>query len=149
MFDASFLVGTDLNGVLVAEEKRLDLVTFTAELGEVFSNEVSVVEAASADVFIDGGEGDDDDVAFELGEDGIEKFGKGLGGGTNALVFEIMNELAERTRTFADDVNRWELFRFTFGASIRMRFKYVFFTTIAKNASGTAATPTGVGREKV
>ena len=41
------------------------------------------------------------------------------------------------------------IFGLTFRTNIRMRFNYVFFTTVAKDLPSAAATPTGVRREQV
>ena len=66
LLDTSGAVGADLDGVLITEKKALGLVIISAEFGEVLSDEVSVVETASANVFSDGGEGNNDDIVFEF-----------------------------------------------------------------------------------
>ena len=42
-----------------------------SELSEMFSNKMSMVEAALADVLVDGGEGDDGGGRWSGGEDGV------------------------------------------------------------------------------
>ena len=58
-------IGADLDGVFRAGEEFLDfdvgLWVSVAESGKVFRDKVSMVEAAFADMFLDSGEGNDDE----------------------------------------------------------------------------------------
>lgn len=53
-------VGADLDGVLATDEKLFDRA-IGAKAGKMFCNQESVVETTSADVFFDGGEGDENE----------------------------------------------------------------------------------------
>ena len=123
--EAGFVAGADLDGVLGAGEELIDTIAFVgarliAQMGEMFGDEIGVVEAASADVLVDGGErNDDDEVGFGVvagflgggevgGEDLVEDGGERAGEGTDRIVLEVMNEFAEETVSRAGDESWWE-----------------------------------------
>ena len=144
MNNTGLLVGADLDGVFGAKEDACYSVVAATELGKMLGDEVGVVEAAGADVLTGGGEGNDDDIAFELGQGGIHDFGERLVDGADGMVLEIMNEDAEEVGAFADNVSSGLILaifafacgvgRFANGTNILMGLNNVIFTTIAKNA---------------
>ena len=146
---ASGGVGADLNSILMTKKKFFDTIVFVrsvliAEAGEMFGNEMGVVETAFADVLADGGEGDDDNGVFggEVGGEGlVEDGGERVGEGTNRVVFEVMNELAKKVGTVADDeggrsVGTVRAEAGSLGVAnwtdILVVFNYVIFTTVTK-----------------
>lgn len=102
MGEASFTVGTDLNGVLSAD-KEIGRLTIWAELGKVFGNELSVTEAAFANVTIDSGERNNDSGAVSVRESRVEDFGEGTSEGTDGVVFEVVDELTDEVDAATDD----------------------------------------------
>ena len=86
------MVGANLDGVLIAKEERLDLVVFATKFGEFFGDEISVIEAASADVFINSGEGNDKRLMFGRRNDSVKNFDERMSESPNRIVFKIVNE---------------------------------------------------------
>ena len=64
--DAGLAVGANLDGAFGAVEKLFDMVITATEFGEMLGDEMSVVEATSADVLGNGGERNDGDVAIDF-----------------------------------------------------------------------------------
>ena len=67
--EASVVIGADLSGIIGAEKDEFNWVV--AEMREVFGNEESMVEAASANVISGRRKGDDDSAGDFLGQFGI------------------------------------------------------------------------------
>jgi|GEM_PF-4157381 len=62
------------------------------ELDEVFSDEPGMVEAAGADMFTDGGEGNDSDWRVVFWEDMMYGVSERNGGRTDGFELEVTNE---------------------------------------------------------
>lgn len=127
------------------------------KLGEVLGDKLGVVEAAFANVAIDGGERDDDGWSLDGWEGCVEDFGKGASKGAHGLIFEIVDELTDEVGAVTDDKNGrkaravWALAgggrSCADGTVVLVVFDDVFFTTVAKWVSQRTTTPTGVRSE--
>lgn len=74
MGEAGGAIGADLGGVFGAEEELCYFIIWPTEFGKVLGDEIGVIEAAGTDVAMAGGEGDDDNLAFD-----------GFGGGEDLI----------------------------------------------------------------
>ena len=66
MSDAILAICANLDGVFVAKDDFLDLIVFAMKFGELFGYKVGVVEAASTNVFGDGGKGNYNNFVFKF-----------------------------------------------------------------------------------
>ena len=71
---AGFLVCADLDGIFCAKKEFFNLPTF--EMGEMFSEQKSMVKSARADVVTGGWKGNDSNLlVFKIRKRNSEKFG--------------------------------------------------------------------------
>ena len=97
-----------MSGVFGAKEEFFDFIA--TEVGEVFGDEEGVVEAAGANVAGVGGERDDGDLAFKIGQSGVEEFGERAGEGADRMIFKVADHGADKTGARTEDKN-WRLVR--------------------------------------
>ena len=90
-----FGIGADLDGVFRASEEFFDfsvLAAGAADFSEVSRDEVSMVEAAGADVFFNGREGNDRQLRFfGGGENGVGNFGERASESADGVELKIVN----------------------------------------------------------
>lgn len=118
-----------------------------------------MIKPAFTDVSADGGEGNDEKWLVDGGESVVHDFCEGLGECTNAGIFVILNEVGEEITAFSGNksggkvltmwANASRIWSFAVGAEILVVVFDVIFTTIAKWATETPATPTRVGSEEL
>lgn len=89
----------DLDGVFGAGKDGIDGVV--SKSGEVFSDEIGVVETASADVTTDGGQWNDISRSIKIRESMIHDVGEGASESSNGVIFVIVNEGGEKSGAFA------------------------------------------------